>query len=74
MRQKIINCLNNENGGPNVENIVSIAVAMAILVQVFKMARAAWAYYHIIPSTIPGIKNISPTDSTIIVGYKHGNS
>lgn len=69
-----MNCLNNENGGPNVENIISIAVAMAILVAVFNMARAAWNYFHIIPSTIPGIKDVSPTDSTIIIGYKHGNS
>ena len=61
---KIDNCLNNECGGPNLENMISIGVAIGISLAVLKLGQALWGFIHGIPRKRGG------NDGSIIWGWQ----
>ena len=70
MKNRIKYCLNNECGGPNLENIISLGVAMGLVIEVYRVGTNIWEYYHHLPST-PLTETHDTGRSSIIVGYSN---
>lgn len=45
MRERIKNCLNNENAGPSVEMLIGIGIALAAGVALFRFGGAIFGIY-----------------------------
>ena len=69
MFKRIKHVLNNENGGPNVEQIVGIASASLIMWGTWVIGRTLVYYYYITP-TVPTISKPDGSIELICVGYK----
>lgn len=60
---KIKEVLSNENGGPNVETMVGIGVALGIVAAIYSIGNSLFRYLHSIPGGPAGYSK------SIVVGY-----
>lgn len=71
MIQKIKYVLCNENGSPNLESIIGLAIATVIMSGIWKIGRALYVYYYTTP-TVPTVAKAGRTEEGIVIGYKIG--
>ena len=66
-RIKYVLC--NENGGPNLESIIGLAISTVIMSGIWKIGRVLYGYYYTTP-TVPTIAKAGRTEESIVIGYK----
>lgn len=63
MKDRIKYCLNNENGNPNLQNLIGLAFAMTILCGMYPLGRSVYRYICSIPASKAGLSK------SVVVGY-----
>lgn len=64
MRERINNVLNNECGGPNVEQIIGIGIAVAVGVALYRIAKTMTGWLDNAGTTIQNIKTGDPNSDS----------
>ena len=66
MLESIKYVLNNENGGPNLEQIMGLGISSIIMAGVWVVGRSLYAYYY----TTPTIQTVDANSvNYIVIGY-----
>ena len=63
LKEKMMNSLSNECGGPNVEQIIGIGIAIAVGVALYMLANVMYDWINGAGNTIQGIKTGNPDGS-----------
>ena len=63
--EKANKCLNNENAGPNLENLIAFGFAIIVASAVFSFGRTIWWYLHVIPFS----HDVDKPEYRTVIGY-----